>query len=103
VPARRAYEQWTPELTHVAVDVPGVGTVTSWEEVTDMGAGLVTFRSMTAFERDDVVIESVSTLRFRDRPEIEASLVANGLEVAEIRDAPDRPGLEFVFIARRAR
>lgn len=102
VPARRAYEQWTPELTHVAVDVPGVGTVTSWEEVIDMGAGLVTFRSMTAFERDDVVIESVSTLRFRDRPEIEASLVANGLEVAEIRDAPDRPGLEFVFVARRA-
>jgi SAM-dependent methyltransferase len=102
VPERRAYEQWTPELTHVAVDVPGVGTVTSWEEVIDMGAGLVTFRSMTAFERDDVVIESVSTLRFRDRPEIEASLVANGLEVAEIRDAPDRPGLEFVFIARRA-
>lgn len=102
VPARRAYEEWTPERTHVAVDVPGVGTVTSWEEVTDVDADLVTFRSMTAFERDDVVIESVSTLRFRDRPEIEASLAGNGFELAEIRDAPDRPGLEFVFIARRA-
>ena len=48
------------------------------------------------------MIESVSTLRFRDRPEIEASLVSNGFALAEIRDAPDRPNLEFVFLARRA-
>ena len=34
-------------------------------------ATCVTFRSMTAFQRDDVVIESVSTLRFRDRPQVE--------------------------------
>jgi SAM-dependent methyltransferase len=101
VPARRAYEEWTPERTHVAVDVPGLGTVTSWEELIDVDADLVTFRSMTAFERDDVVIESRSTLRFRDRPDIEASLIANGFELEEIRDAPDRPGLEFVFLARR--
>jgi ubiquinone/menaquinone biosynthesis C-methylase UbiE len=101
VPARRAYEQWTPKLTHTAVDVPGVGTVASWEEVVDVTADLVTFRSMTAFVRDDVVIESVSTLRFRDRPEIEASLADNGFQLAEIRDAPDRPGLELVFLARR--
>jgi SAM-dependent methyltransferase len=100
VPARRAYEQWTPQLTHRAVDVPGVGTVTSWEEVVGVAADLVTFRSMIAFERDDVVVESMSTLRFRERPDIEASLVGNGFEVVEIRDAPDRPGLEFVFLAR---
>jgi hypothetical protein len=81
--------------------VPGLGTVASWEEVVDVTADLVTFRSMTAFVRDDVVIESVSTLRFRDRPEIEASLADNGFELAEIRDAPDRPGLELVFLARR--
>ena len=67
-----------------------------------MTANLVTFRSMTAFSRDEVVIESVSTLRFRDRPEIEAALVDNGFELAEVRDAPDRPGLEFVFLARRS-
>ena len=73
----------------------------SWEEVIEVSADLVTFRSMTVFRRDAVEIESVSTLRFRDRPEIEASLVDNGFEVAEIRDAPDRPGLEVVFLGRR--
>ena len=67
-PARRAWEQWTPELTRTIVDVPGVGVVESWEEVTDVAGDLVTFRSMTTFRRDDVVLESVSTLRFRDRP-----------------------------------
>jgi hypothetical protein len=57
---------------------------------------------MTVFSRDDVVIESVSMLRFRDRPEIEASLVDHGFELAEIRHAPDRPGFEFVFLSRRS-
>jgi SAM-dependent methyltransferase len=102
VPARRAWEQWTPEPSHTSVDVPGLGTVESWESVIDVAADLVTFRSMTVFSRDDVVIESVSTLRFRDRHEIEASLVEIGFELVEIRDAPDRPGLEFVFLARRS-
>jgi SAM-dependent methyltransferase len=101
-PARRAWEQWTPELTHTAVDVPGVGLVESWEEVIDVSGDLVTFRSMTAFGRDDLVLESRSTLRFRDRPEIEASLLQEHFELLDVRDAPDRPGREMVFIARRS-
>jgi SAM-dependent methyltransferase len=101
-PADRAWERWTPEPTRTVVDVPGIGVVESWEEVIGVSDDLVTFRSMTAFERDDVVLESVSTLRFRDRPAMEASLAATGFAVAEIRDAPDRPGREFVFLARRS-
>lgn len=101
VPGDRAWERWTPERTRTVVDVPGVGTVSSWEEVIDVSGDLVTFRSLTAFARDDVVIESQSTLRFRHQPEIEASLVDNGFEVVEVRDAPDRPGRELVFLARR--
>ena len=66
-PPRRAWEAWPPELTHTAVDVPGTGVVESWEEVIDVSGDLVTFRSMTAFRRDDVVLESRSTLRFRHR------------------------------------
>jgi len=66
-PARRAWEQWTPDLTRTIVDVPGVGVVESWEEVTQVSGDLVTFRSMTVFRRDDITLESVSTLRFRDR------------------------------------
>ena len=102
-PARRAWEEWTPELTRTVVNVPGVGVVESWEEVTAVNGRLVTFRSMTAFRRDDLVLESISTLRFRSRSEIEDSLVVEGFELVEIRDAPDRPGREFVFLSRRAR
>jgi SAM-dependent methyltransferase len=101
-PACRAWEQWTPELTRTMVDVPGVGVVESWEEVTAVDGPLVTFRSTTAFQRDDLVLESMSTLRFRDRSEIEDSLVGEGYELTEIRDAPDRPGRELVFLSARA-
>jgi hypothetical protein len=76
--------------------------VESWEEVIDVSGDLVTFRSMTAFRRDDLVLESRSTLRFRDRPEIEASLLQEHFELLDVRDAPDRPGREMVFIARRS-
>ena len=41
------------------------------------------------------------TLRFRSRAEVEVSLIAAGFELAEVRDAPDRPGRELVFLARR--
>ncbi len=100
-PALRAWQQWTPEFSHTAVDIPGMGVVESWEEVTDVVGPMVTFRSMTRFQRDDVVLESTSTLRFRERSEIEESLVQEGYEVLEVRDAPDRPGREFVFLCRR--
>ena len=45
---------------------------------------------------------SESTLRFRHRDEVTASLAAAGYVVDEVRQAPDRPGRELVFIARRA-
>ena len=45
---------------------------------------------------------SDSTLRFRSRDELTNSLIAASLVVDEIRDAPDRPGRELVFIARPA-
>ena len=99
-PARRAWEQWTPELTLTVADVPGVGVVESWEDVTDVSGDLVTFRSMTAFRRDGLVLESTSTLRFRDRSQVEASLTSERFELLEVRDAPDRPGRELVFVAR---
>ena len=44
---------------------PAPDAVESWEEVVDVSGDLVTFRSMTVFRRDDIAIESMSTLRFR--------------------------------------
>jgi len=100
-PARRAWEEWTPARTHTVADIPGVGEVASWEEVVDVAGELVTFRSMTELRREDLVIESMSTLRFRARADVEASLRVTGFQLAEVRDAPDRPGRELVFLARR--
>lgn len=51
---------------------------------------------------DRTVVRSDSTLRFRSRDEIEESLRAAGFTTLDVRDAPDRPGREFVFIATRA-
>jgi hypothetical protein len=46
------------------------------------------------------IVTSASTLRFRSQDEITAALVAGGYSVEAVRDAPDRPGREMVFIAR---
>ncbi len=53
------------------------------------------------FARDGARLTSTSTLRFRERSEVESDLHANGYEVVDVRGAPDRPGQELVFLARR--
>ena len=100
-PAASAWEGWTEELTRSTTDIPGVGRVTDWVQVTDVDGELVTFESPNVFEADGTVITSRSTLRFRSRTAIERSLRATGFVVDQVRDAPDRPGRELVFIARR--
>lgn len=100
-PERRAWEGWTTTEPRRVV-VPKVGVVEIWEELTDVSLPLVSFRLTFRFDEDGAVITSDSTLRFRTRREIEQSLFAAAFDIEELRDAPDRPGLEFVFIARRA-
>jgi SAM-dependent methyltransferase len=102
-PARRAWEEWTEPRTRSTTTIAGVGRVTEWVEVTDVdeARGLVSFESPNVFEADGTVITSRSTLRFRSRDELEASLRQSTFEVIEVRDAPDRPGRELVFLARR--
>jgi SAM-dependent methyltransferase len=102
-PARRAWLGWTREQSFTRTDIPGAGVVQSWHELTEVIGELVSFRSTAVFEIDGTVLTSDSTLRFRDRDEVAASLAATGYQLDEVRDAPDRPGLEFVFIARRSR
>ena len=75
------------------------GRVESWVEVTECRGELVTFRSTLVFA--DATITSESTLRFRGRDEVAADLVAAGFVVEDVRDAPDRPGRELVFVASR--
>lgn len=101
VPEYRAWEDWNPTATRRSTDIPGVGTVDTWVELTNTDGPLVSFRSTFVFASDGEVLTSDSTLRFRERDEVEASLVAHGYALDEVRDAPDRPGREIVFIARR--
>lgn len=100
-PERRAWEEWTREATRQVVEVPHEGAVEEWVEVTDVDGQFVTFESPTTFHRDGTRIDSTTTLRFRPRAAIERSLRAAGLELVDVRDAPDRPGREWVYLARR--
>lgn len=100
-PARRAWEAWNRERSHRVAEIAGVGAVESWVEMTEVAGPLVSFRWTYVFAAGEQVLTSDSTLRFRERQEVEADLTAQGFVVREVRDAPDRPGREFVFIARR--
>ncbi len=100
IPSRRAWEQWTREASAHHTDVEGVGRVESWVDVTHVDLPFVTFDGVVRLP-DGQSINSTSTLRFRERAEVEASLVDAGFTPIEVREAPDRPGKEFVFIARR--
>ncbi len=60
---------------------------------------LVSFRYTYTFP-DGTRLVSESTLRFRERDELDASLAAAGFEVLDVREAPDRPGLEYVYVTR---
>jgi len=100
-PARRAWEQWNRAASISTTDIPDVGMVESWVEVTDVRGPLVSFRSTYVFASDGAILTSNSTLHFRERDEVEAELAAHGYTVEDVRGAPDRPGAEFVFVARR--
>ncbi|MFH9659202.1 class I SAM-dependent methyltransferase [Streptomyces sp. NPDC017248] len=100
-PARRAWEEWTRERSYRVTEIPGVGSVESWVRLIEVSWPMVTFRWTYAFATDGQVLTSDSTLCFREREEVERDLVAHGYVVEDVRDAPDRPGKEFVFVARR--
>lgn len=97
-PERRAWEEWAADADPVILDIPGSGPVEQRRAVTSVSLPLVSFRCTYTFLADGAVVTSDSTLRFRSRDEAEASLVAHGYRVLDVREAPDRPGREFVFI-----
>ena len=98
-PEREGWRAWTREQTLCRVDVAALGPVECWVDLTEVALPNVSFRWTYRIERTGETLVSDSTLRFRSRAEVEASLDDAGFRVVEIRDAPDRPGLELVFIA----
>jgi SAM-dependent methyltransferase len=99
-PERRAWEEWVADTGPVTLDLPDIGPVEQRREVTGVDLPLVSFRYTYTFLADGTVITSDSTLRFRGRAELESSLAAEDYRVLDVRQAPDRPGREFVFIAQ---
>ncbi|HWO76554.1 MAG TPA: class I SAM-dependent methyltransferase [Bacillus sp. (in: firmicutes)] len=100
-PESQAWLKWNRENTYKRIDIPNCGVVEGWVDVTDVQDSLVSFRWTYVFESDGSIITSDSTLRFRSLKEITESLMDVGLSVEDVREAPDRPGQEYVFIARR--
>lgn len=95
-PAQRAWQEWTRENTHQVTSVQG-DTVESWTDLTSVELPFVSFRGTFVFESDGATLTSDSKLWFRERDEVELT----GFRVDEVREAPDRPGKEFVFVATR--
>ena len=102
IPARAAWTEWNRRDSFAVRDSAGVGRVESWVETTAVDGPLVSFRWTYVFAGDGEVLTSDSTVRFREREELESALVEHGFTVADIRDAPDRPGREMIFYARPA-
>jgi SAM-dependent methyltransferase len=100
-PERRAWAEWAADSQPVVLEAPGAGQVERRLEVTAVDLPYVSFRYWYRFLADGTVLSSDSTLRFRDRPELEESLAGQDYRVLEVREAPDRPGREFVFVAQR--
>lgn len=101
IPGRRAWLSWTGENTRRTTSLTDAGNVETWVQLRKVDGPLVSFRWTFIFDADGERLLSDSTLRFRERDEITGQLEAAGFEVTAIREAPDRPGHEYVFIARK--
>jgi SAM-dependent methyltransferase len=101
-PERRAWQEWAMDIAPITLDIPGIGPVERRLEVTHVSLPFVSFRYTYRFLTDRAVVTSDSTLRFRSHDEVESGLAANGYRVLDVREAPDRPGRELVFIADRS-
>ncbi|OIJ28244.1 class I SAM-dependent DNA methyltransferase [Nocardioides luteus] len=95
-PEVRAWESW--DVAPTTVDLPDGRTAVVSRTVTEVDLPFVTFVESTTIGEE--TLTSTSTLRFRDRAEIERDLRSHGFSVSDVRDAPDRPGKEHVFLAR---
>jgi hypothetical protein len=92
---------WATDPDKQTLNLEGVGEVTHGREVTQIDLPYVSFRHSYSFD-DGIEITSDSTLRFRTAIEIQETLLSEGFTLLDIRNAPDRPNAEFVFIAVRS-
>jgi SAM-dependent methyltransferase len=99
-PEYRAWDEWAVRTGPDVREVPGAGLVEHRFALTSVRLPLVSFRDTYTFA-DGEVLTSDSTLRFRDRYELDADLTAAGFRIVDVRQAPDRPARERVFLCER--
>ncbi|MFX4271702.1 class I SAM-dependent methyltransferase [Propionibacteriaceae bacterium Y1685] len=98
IPERRAWEEWA-EWGASVHHVQGIGEVHDVFTLVRVAEPYVSFRSDNTL-LDGTEVASESTLIFRSMPDLERTLAEAGFTISEVRDAPDRPGREWVVIAR---
>jgi hypothetical protein len=86
----------------VTLDVPEMGRVESWIDATDIAGEVMSYRRTYIIAADGTTLTSYSTRRFRSRADIDGSLQSAGFSMLDVRDAPDRPGREWVFVAQKS-
>jgi ubiquinone/menaquinone biosynthesis C-methylase UbiE len=100
-PAGQPWLNWNRETTYVRRESPDAGAFESWLDVIRVEGDLVRTQRTYVFAADGATMISDATRRYPPRADIEDSLISAGYEVTDVRGAPDRPGLELVFIARK--
>jgi hypothetical protein len=98
-PAGQPWLNWNRERTYVRRESADAGVFESWLEVTRVDGDLVSTRRTYVFAADGATLTSEGIRRYPPRPVIEDSLTSAGYELTDVRGAPERPGLELVFIA----
>lgn len=95
-PDARAWTEW--DVPPTAVDLPDGQVAVVSRTVTAVELPLVTFEGSITIGDD--ILRSASILRFRERDEVECDLNDHGFTVVDVREAPDRPGKQYVFLCR---
>jgi SAM-dependent methyltransferase len=104
-PNARGWESWNRAQTYGVSETP-YGQIESWYEVKDVQTDRVRFVGYKHFTQTGEVLEVESTLKFRTREGIEASLNAAGFEVAAVYGDFQRGPFQddskaMVFVAKR--
>ena len=103
-PSAGAWSRWNREDSYGTYDGPE--RFESWVDVVAVRPGIVEFSGHTVFAADGHDAVSASTLRFRDRSDIEGSLVSAGFTVRDVLGDWDRSPVtddapELIFLAAR--
>lgn len=104
-PADRPWERWTRDSTYEQIDSP-YGPMECWIEVVRCDDGLVRIDGYNVFMATGEALIAPSTLRFRTRNELSASLVDAGFTVEAVygdwkRGPVTEDSNVLVFVARK--